>query len=230
MIKLQHINFAYKNAPILKNINLTIASNEKVGIVGESGSGKTTLAHVMLGLLTNYQGQYSTQGLSMLPIFQHAYDSFNPKFKIQTALEEPIRYYKGSQSTADIRASLKYLMSYMHLEESLLQKFPDELSGGQLQRFNTIRTLMLAPDMLICDEITASLDVIAEQRMIKVLKDYHDQTNKGIIMISHDIAFLNQFVERIVVMKDGEIVDDFPIAYLFSEERHHYTKALLSIY
>lgn len=230
MIKLQNINFAYKNAPILKNINLTIVSNEKVGIVGESGSGKTTLAHVMLGLLTNYQGQYSTQGLSMLPIFQHAYDSFNPKFKIQTALEEPIRYYKGSQSTADIRASLKYLMSYMHLEESLLQKFPDELSGGQLQRFNTIRTLILAPDMLICDEITASLDVIAEQRMIKVLKDYHDQTNKGIIMISHDIAFLNQFVERIVVMKDGEIVDDFPIAYLFSEERHHYTKALLSIY
>lgn len=230
MIKLQNINFAYKNAPILKNINLTIVSNEKVGIVGESGSGKTTLAHVMLGLLTNYQGHYSTQGLSMLPIFQHAYDSFNPKFKIQTALEEPIRYYKGSQSTADIRASLKYLMSYMHLEESLLQKFPDELSGGQLQRFNTIRTLMLAPDMLICDEITASLDVIAEQRMIKVLKDYHDQTNKGIIMISHDIAFLNQFVERIVVMKDGEIVDDFPIAYLFSEERHHYTKALLSIY
>ncbi|MGI2252107.1 ABC transporter ATP-binding protein [Staphylococcus cohnii] len=230
MIKLQHINFAYKNAPILKNINLTIASNEKVGIVGESGSGKTTLAHVMLGLLTNYQGHYSTQGLSMLPIFQHAYDSFNPKFKIQTALEEPIRYYKGSQSTADIRANLKYLMSYMHLEESLLQKFPDELSGGQLQRFNTIRTLMLAPDMLICDEITASLDVIAEQRMIKVLKDYHNQTNKGIIMISHDIAFLNQFVERIVVMKDGEIVDDFPIAYLFSEERHHYTKALLSIY
>ena len=230
MIKLQHINFAYKNTPILKNINLTIAANEKVGIVGESGSGKTTLAHVMLGLLTNYQGHYSTQGLSMLPIFQHAYDSFNPKFKIQTALEEPIRYYKGSQSTADIRANLKYLMSYMHLEESLLQKFPDELSGGQLQRFNTIRTLMLAPDMLICDEITASLDVIAEQRMIKVLKDYHDQTNKGIIMISHDIAFLNQFVERIVVMKDGEIVDDFPIAYLFSEERHHYTKALLSIY
>ncbi|MGI2263874.1 MULTISPECIES: ATP-binding cassette domain-containing protein [unclassified Staphylococcus] len=230
MIKLQNINFAYKNAPILKNINLTIVSNEKVGIVGESGSGKTTLAHVMLGLLTNYQGQYSTQGLSMLPIFQHAYDSFNPKFKIQTALEEPIRYYKDSQSTADIRANLKYLMSYMHLEESLLQKFPDELSGGQLQRFNTIRTLMLAPDMLICDEITASLDVIAEQRMIKVLKDYHDQTNKGIIMISHDIAFLNQFVERIVVMKDGEIVDDFPIAYLFSEERHHYTKALLSIY
>ena len=230
MLNLTDVSFSYKHEAILKKIQLSIQADEIVGIVGESGSGKTTLAHVMLGLLTNYQGQYSTQGLSMLPIFQHAYDSFNPKFKIQTALEEPLRYYKGSQSTVDVRANLKYLMSYMHLEESLLQKFPDELSGGQLQRFNTIRTLMLAPDMLICDEITASLDVIAEQRMIKVLKDYHDQSNKGIIMISHDIAFLNQFVERIVVMKDGEIVDDFPIAYLFSEERHHYTKALLSIY
>ncbi|MCT1914654.1 ABC transporter ATP-binding protein [Staphylococcus ureilyticus] len=230
MIKLKQVNFAYKNAPLLKNINLTISPNEKLGIVGESGSGKTTLAHIMLGLLTDYQGYYSTQGLSMLPIFQHAYDSFNPKFKIQTALEEPLRYYKGSQSTSDIRSNLKYLMSYMQLEEVLLQKFPDELSGGQLQRFNTIRTLMLEPDMLICDEITASLDVIAEQRMIKVLKDYCDQTNKGIIMISHDIAFLNQFVERIVVMKDGEIVDDFMITNLFSEDRHHYTKALLSLY
>src|SRR5699024_8384032 len=166
----------------------------------------------------------------MLQKFQHEYDRFNPKFKIQTELEEPIRYYKGSQSTADIRANLKYVLSYMHLEESLLQKFPDEISGGQLQRFNTIRTLMLAPDMIIYDEITASIDLISEQRKIKVLKNYKDKTNKGIIMISHDIAFLNQFVERIVVMKDGEIVDDFPIAYLFSEERHHYTKALLSIY
>lgn len=89
---------------------------------------------------------------------------------------------------------------------------------------------MLEPDMLICDEITASLDVIAEQRMIKVLKDYYDQTNKGILMISHDIAFLNQFVERMIVMKDGEIVDDFPIGDLFDDQRDKYTKELLSIY
>jgi peptide/nickel transport system ATP-binding protein len=230
MIELKHIRFAYKQAPILKDINLTIAPNEKVGVVGESGSGKTTLAHVMLGLLTHYQGHFSTQGLSMLPIFQHAYDSFNPKFKIRTALEEPIQYYKGTHSPASIRKKLEHLMAYMQLENALLEKFPDELSGGQLQRFNTIRTLMLEPDMLICDEITASLDVIAEQRMIKVLKDYYDQTNKGILMISHDIAFLNQFVERMIVMKDGEIVDDFPIGDLFDDQRDKYTKELLSIY
>lgn len=165
----------------------------------------------------------------MLPIFQHAYNSFNPKFKIKTSLEEPIRYYKNIQSET-VRERLEKLMKYMQLDEKLLERFPDELSGGQLQRFNTIRTLMLEPDMLVCDEITASLDVIAEQRMIKVLKAYYEQTNKGMLMISHDIAFLNQFVDRIIVMKEGEILDDFKIEQLFNEERHQYTKQLLSIY
>ncbi|WP_301420877.1 ABC transporter ATP-binding protein [Mammaliicoccus lentus] len=229
MIEMKHVNFAYKQTPVLKDVNLTIKPDEKVGIVGESGSGKTTLAHIMLGLLKNYQGDYSTNGLSMLPIFQHAYNSFNPKFKIKTSLEEPIRYYKNIQLEA-VRERLETLMSYMQLDEKLLERFPDELSGGQLQRFNTIRTLMLEPDMLVCDEITASLDVIAEQRMIKVLKVYYEQTNKGMLMISHDIAFLNQFVDRIIVMKEGEILDDFKIEHLFNEERHQYTKQLLSIY
>ncbi|WP_210619492.1 ABC transporter ATP-binding protein [Mammaliicoccus lentus] len=229
MIEMKHVNFAYKQTPVLKDVNLTIKPDEKVGIVGESGSGKTTLAHIMLGLLKNYQGDYSTNGLSMLPIFQHAYNSFNPKFKIKTSLEEPIRYYKNIQRET-VRERLETLMSYMQLDEKLLERFPDELSGGQLQRFNTIRTLMLEPDMLVCDEITASLDVIAEQRMIKVLKVYYEQTNKGMLMISHDIAFLNQFVDRIIVMKEGEILDDFKIEHLFNEERHQYTKQLLSIY
>ena len=229
MIEMKHVNFAYKQTPILKDINLTIKPEEKVGIVGESGSGKTTLAHIMLGLLKNYQGDYSTNGLSMLPIFQHAYNSFNPKFKIKTSLEEPIRYYKNIQSET-VRERLEKLMKYMQLDEKLLERFPDELSGGQLQRFNTIGTLMLEPDMLVCDEITASLNVIAEQRMIKVLKAYYEQTNKGMLMISHDIVFLNQFVDRIIVMKEGEILDDFKIEQLFNEERHQYTKQLLSIY
>ena len=148
MIEMKHVNFAYKQTPILKDINLTIKPDEKVGIVGESGSGKTTLAHIMLGLLKNYQGDYSTNGLSMLPIFQHAYNSFNPKFKIKTSLEEPIRYYKNIQSET-VRERLEKLMKYMQLDEKLLERFPDELSGGQLQRFNTIRTLMLEPDMLV---------------------------------------------------------------------------------
>lgn len=229
MIELKEIYFNYKHSTILRDINLTIDSNEVIGIVGESGSGKTTLVRMMLGLLHPQQGKIYTNGLQLLPIFQHAYDSFNPKYTIQKSLEEPMQYYQNGKF-AVVRDRAKSLMQHMHLDVNLLERYPDQLSGGQLQRFNMIRTLMLQPDMLICDEITASLDVIAEQRMIELLKGYHTKTNKGMIVISHDIAFLNQFVERIIVMNDGAVVDDFKREALFDEQRHPYTKQLLSIY
>lgn len=229
MIELKEIHFNYKHRTILRDINLTIDSNEIIGIVGESGSGKTTLVRMVLGLLHPKHGEIYTNGLQLLPIFQHAYDSFNPKYTIQKSLEEPMQYYQYGK-LAVVRDRAKSLMQHMHLDVKLLDRYPDELSGGQLQRFNMIRTLMLQPDVLICDEITASLDVIAEQRMIELLNDYHTKTNKGMIVISHDIAFLNQFVERIIVMNDGAVVDDFKREALFDEQRHHYTKQLLSIY
>lgn len=229
MINLSNLNFKYSQTPILNNINLTIQSDEIVGIVGESGSGKTTLAQIILGLLPVPQEQYTNNDFRLLPIFQHAYDSFNPKFKISKSLEEAIKYHRDSNSY-EVRQRMHILMKNMYLDEKLLNRFPDQLSGGQLQRFNTIRTLMLAPDMLVCDEITASLDVIAEQSMIGVLKQYYADTHKGMLLISHDLAFLNQIVERLIVMKNGEIIDDFNIKFLFDKQRHEYTKQLLAIY
>ncbi|CEF17729.1 ATP-binding cassette domain-containing protein [Staphylococcus xylosus] len=229
MINLSNLNFKYSQTPILNNINLTIQSDEIVGIVGESGSGKTTLAQIILGLLPVPQEQYTNNDFRLLPIFQHAYDSFNPKFKMSKSLEEAIKYHRDSNSY-EVRQRMHILMKNMDLDEKLLNRFPDQLSGGQLQRFNTIRTLMLAPDMLICDEITASLDVIAEQSMIEVLKQYYADTHKGMLLISHDLAFLNQIVERLIVMKNGEIIDDFNIKFLFDKQRHEYTKQLLAIY
>lgn len=229
MININNLNFEYSQTPVLNNINLTIQSDEIVGIVGESGSGKTTLAQIILGLLPVSQEQYTNNDFRLLPIFQHAYDSFNPKFKISKSLEEAIKYHRDSNSY-EVRQRMHILMKNMHLDEKLLNRFPDQLSGGQLQRFNTIRTLMLAPDMLICDEITASLDVIAEQSMIEVLKQYYADTHKGMLLISHDLAFLNQIVERLIVMKNGEIIDDFNIKLLFDKQRHEYTKQLLAIY
>lgn len=229
MINISNLNFKYGQTPILNNINLTIQSDEIVGIVGESGSGKTTLAQIILGLLPVPQEQYKNNNFRLLPIFQHAYDSFNPKFKISKSLEEAIKYHRDSNSY-EVRQRMHILMKNMYLDEKLLNRFPDQLSGGQLQRFNTIRTLMLAPDMLVCDEITASLDVIAEQSMIGVLKQYYADTHKGMLLISHDLAFLNQIVERLIVMKNGEIIDDFNIKFLFDKQRHEYTKQLLAIY
>lgn len=232
MIQLKHLTYRVKQQNILKNINLNIESSEVIGIVGESGSGKTTLMQIILGLIQPTDGTCKKNKYRILPIFQHAYDSFNPNFKMGQSMAEAIKYQQEIDQS-QVRERLSMMMERMKLEEQMLNKYPEALSGGQLQRFNMIRTMMLEPDIIIGDEITAGLDVISEQRLMNVLRYYYVKTansDKGLILISHDIAFLNQIVERMIVMKKGEIVDDFHIHELFEQERHPYTKTLLSIY
>lgn len=229
MIKLNNVGFGYTNQSILNVVDLTISDNEIIGIVGESGSGKTTLSQILLGIQSPTDGTVTSTFDSVLPIFQHAYDSFNPKLKIATSLEEPIRYYVKHEQK-HVRNRMFRLIEEMNLSEDLLMKYPDEISGGQLQRFNVIRTLMLQPDMIVCDEITSSLDVMAEHRLLSILKHYHEMNHQAIVMISHDLAVLKQLVQRFLVMKDGEIIDDFPRDGIFSDNRHPYTKKLLSLY
>lgn len=228
MIKLEHITVQYNDVTALDDVSLTVGPHEIVGIVGESGSGKSTLAHVMLGELRAQQGRVTSTFKRVLPILQHASYAFNPKMTVATSLNEALAF--------DVTQRTVYqqyrddLMASMGLTHELMKRYPNALSGGQLQRFNVIRTLMLQPDLLICDEITANLDVIAEDRMAQQLKRHVERTQCAMVVISHDLAFLQKWVSRIVVMHQGRVVDAFPIEALFDESRDEYTKALLSIY
>ncbi|MCD8829423.1 ATP-binding cassette domain-containing protein [Staphylococcus gallinarum] len=229
MIECKRVTFNYNKHTVLHDINLTFSSQQKIGIVGESGSGKTTLAHLILGMLKPTAGEINKHGLTMLPIFQNAYDSFNPKRTIQQSMDEAIKYYYQDATKALIQR-LDELLVLMGLDSNLLKRRPEELSGGQLQRLNMIRSFVLEPDILICDEITANLDVISENKMKDILEHYHQLTRKGLMIISHDIAFLQALVDRIVVLKDGYIVDDFMVKDMFADSRNAYTKKLLSLY
>ncbi|PTL18256.1 peptide ABC transporter ATP-binding protein [Staphylococcus gallinarum] len=229
MIECKRVTFNYNKHTVLHDINLTFSSQQKLGIVGESGSGKTTLAHLILGMLKPTAGEINKHGLTMLPIFQNAYDSFNPKRTIQQSMDEAIKYYY-QDATKALTQRLDELLVLMGLDSNLLKRRPEELSGGQLQRLNMIRSFVLEPDILICDEITANLDVISENKMKDILEHYHQLTRKGLMIISHDIAFLQALVDRIVVLKDGYIVDDFMVKDMFADSRNAYTKKLLSLY
>ncbi|MBU7217268.1 ABC transporter ATP-binding protein [Staphylococcus gallinarum] len=229
MIECKRVTFNYNKHTVLHDINLTFSSQQKIGIVGESGSGKTTLAHLILGMLKPTAGEINKHGITMLPIFQNAYDSFNPKRTIQQSMDEAIKYYYQDATKALIQR-LDELLVLMGLDSNLLKRRPEELSGGQLQRLNMIRSFVLEPDILICDEITANLDVISENKMKDILEHYHQLTRKGLMIISHDIAFLQALVDRIVVLKDGYIVDDFMVKDMFADSRNAYTKKLLSLY
>lgn len=229
MIECKRVTFNYNKHTVLHDINLTFSSQQKIGIVGESGSGKTTLAHLILEMLKPTAGEINKHGLTMLPIFQNAYDSFNPKRTIQQSMDEAIKYYY-QDATKALTQRLDELLVLMGLDSNLLKRRPEELSGGQLQRLNMIRSFVLEPDILICDEITANLDVISENKMKDILEHYHQLTRKGLMIISHDIAFLQALVDRIVVLKDGYIVDDFMVKDMFADSRNAYTKKLLSLY
>ncbi len=205
MIELKHVTFGYnKKQMVLQDINITIPDGENVGILGESGCGKSTLASLVLGLFKPVKGEIYLSDNAVLTIFQHPLTSFNPDWTIETSLKEALYYYRGlTDNTAQDQLLLQHLSTF-ELNAQLLTKLPSEVSGGQLQRFNVMRSLLAQPRVLICDEITSNLDVIAEQ--------------------------LQRLVNRIIVLKDGMIVDDFAIEELFNVDRHPYTKELVQTF
>ncbi|HDJ4361967.1 TPA: ABC transporter ATP-binding protein [Staphylococcus aureus] len=220
----------YRTQLVLQDINITIPDGENVGILGESGCGKSTLASLVLGLFKPVKGEIYLSDNAVLTIFQHPLTSFNPDWTIETSLKEALYYYRGlTDNTAQDQLLLQHLSTF-ELNAQLLTKLPSEVSGGQLQRFNVMRSLLAQPRVLICDEITSNLDVIAEQNVINILKAQTITNLNHFIVISHDLSVLQRLVNRIIVLKDGMIVDDFAIEELFNVDRHPYTKELVQTF
>lgn len=228
MIELNEVYFSYDEAPVLKNINLTIERGEKVGIIGESGSGKTTLQKLLTKELKPNQGTLKVDG-TLLPIFQSPIESFNPRVKIISSLGEALKYYLKLPKEKRHEYIKSELPKY-DLNEDLLYNFPEEVSGGELQRFNIMRTMMQQSECVICDEITSNLDVFSEKEIIHLLKEEHERRHNTLLIISHNIAMLSHVVDRIVVLYQHEIVDDFSVEEIFNERRHKYTKELVDLF
>ncbi|QFT89574.1 Oligopeptide transport ATP-binding protein OppF [Bacillus sp. THAF10] len=231
----------------LKNISFQLNEGQALGIVGESGSGKSTLAKVLLGLHSIHHGEIIFDGKSSPPkgkhlrlyrknvqmIFQDANSTLNPKLPIWKSLLEPLdnfkeftpSFLKGTEFTKKEKA--EKLLELVGLESSMVHRYPSELSGGQKQRVSIARAISLEPSFLICDEPTASLDVTVQKHILQLLKDLQTKTNMAILFISHDIRAVSFLCENILVMKNGEAVDQFSIKDLYNKERHHYTQALI---
>lgn len=230
MIQFDHVDYSYllKQA-VLKDINISIQRGEKIGVLGESGAGKSTIGSLILGQLKPTKGKISIDSGKVLPIFQHATESFDRQFTIEQSLREPLLFYRQLIPQNIKNIILNYLIEF-NLSTDLITKFPQEVSGGQLQRLNIIRSLLAQPDILVCDEITSNLDVMAEQNLINILLNEKNIQNKTLIVISHDLSVLQRLTNRIIVIKDGQIVDDFKSKDLFSHQRHPHTKLLIQTY
>lgn len=225
--------------PALNGVDLAVRAGESVGIVGESGSGKSTLAKALIGLIPLTSGEIRIDGdpvdrrrtreqvrlLQM--VFQDPSSSLNPRMSIGPMLEELIRFHRLA-SGAGVRARAWELLDRVGLPDSAYHALPRRLSGGQRQRVGIARALAVDPKILIADESTAALDVSVQAAILNLLMQLKRDLGLTLLFISHDLAVVQHISERVVVMKDGAVLEDRPAAELFAEPEHAYTRQLLS--
>lgn len=232
-------------------VSLSINKGECLGIVGESGSGKSTLARCLLQLEKIDEGEVWLNGRILpksikksLPImrkevqavFQNPTASLNPKLKIIDSLMEPLDFQKSVQPSflKEIRKNrtktAEYLLEMVNLPSKYLTAYPHELSGGQKQRIIIARAISTSPSLVILDEPTASLDVSIQARILNLLKDLQEQLGLSYLFISHDLAAVNFMSNRMIVMKNGQVVDECNKQDLLSKDRHMYTQRLVNVF
>lgn len=203
LLKAENINFKYRGDKyILKDINLSVDSGEIVGIVAPSGFGKTTFAKILAGYIRPDKGRVILEGCEknknafnpVQLIFQHPEKSVNPKWKMRKILNEA---YEVSDE----------MIEAMGIKKEWLNRWPSELSGGELQRFCVLRALSPQTKFLIADEMTTMLDAITQAQIWNVVIDYCKKNKIGLIVISHDKDLVNIICDRVVNLECGREVD-----------------------
>ena len=214
VIEIKDINFSYGSNHVLKDVNLNIDAGEFIGIIGPNAAGKTTLIKIMLGLLIPDTGSVSVLGSSPENVRSRmGYVAQKPEINRQfpiTVLDTillgrlGVTNNFGSYSQMD-RAIADEILSVLQISDLKAKKLT-ELSGGQLQRVWLARALVCQPEILILDEPTSNIDLIAEENIFRILKEYNK--NMTIIVISHDVAFISSFVNRVACVNKTLVCHD----------------------
>jgi len=226
----------------VNDVSFEVAAGESFAIVGESGSGKSTIARAIARLnqpksgsirfdgqeaaaLTGDELRAYRRGVQM--VFQSPYDSLNPRMRVGDAIEEPLIRHslaRGGEATDRVRQ----LLEMVELPYDLRNRKPDELSGGQCQRVGIARALALSPRLLIADEITSALDVTIQAQILDLLRRLQQSQGLTMIYISHDLAVVRAFCDRVAVLSGGEIVETGDVANVLTAPAHDYTRTLIA--
>jgi oligopeptide/dipeptide ABC transporter ATP-binding protein len=226
----------------VKPVDLTVRKGETLAVVGESGSGKTSLVRAALGLIPADAGRVTFLG-ALLPdnvtkrshetrrnlqmVFQDPLSSLNPAMTVAEIIEEPLRIHARSMSRRERADAVVAHLERVGLDDSLIRRYPHEMSGGQAQRVAIARALVLKPQVLVCDEAVAALDGTVQRGVLDLLIDEQRRSGLALIFITHDLAVVRQISHRILVMYMGRVCEVATNDALFRRPRHPYTKALL---
>ena len=233
---LRHGVFGRREFKAVKGASFTLRRGHTLGVVGESGSGKTTMGLALLRLHAPHGGPeggrvtfdghdlLSLSPREMLPmrrriqvVFQNPYASLNPRFAIGRTLVEPMSIHRMGASDGEREDRARALLQRVGLDDSAMNKYPHEFSGGQRQRIAIARCLTLNPDVLVLDEAVSALDVSVQAQVLNLLKDLQDELGLAYVFISHDLAVVRFMADEVMVMKDGDVVEQAPVAQVL----HH---------
>jgi peptide/nickel transport system ATP-binding protein len=235
--------FGKREFKAVRDVNFKLRRGHTLGVVGESGSGKTTMGLTLLRLHEPTGGEVIFDGQNLLAlgdkerqvmrrriqvVFQNPYASLNPRFTIGQTLVEPMAIHGIGKDLAEREQRARSLLEKVGLDGRAFGKYPHEFSGGQRQRVAIARCLTLNPEVLVLDEAVSALDVSVQAQVLNLLKDLQDEFGLSYVFISHDLAVVRFISDEVLVMKDGQVVEQASAEQILAAPREDYTKRLLA--
>lgn len=232
-----------QSATAVDDVSFTLGEGESLAVVGESGSGKSTLARMVMGMtkptsgsITLDEGAIRAQGSStrvrlaragfVQMVFQDPYSSLDPRQRIGECLAEAVALH-ASVTVAERRSRVDELLAQVSLDPLLARSFPRSLSGGQRQRVAIARALAARPRVLVLDEAVSALDVSVQAKVLSLLERIRAEQNMSFIFISHDLGVVRQISDRVLVMREGRVVESGATTAVLDAPQHPYTQLLL---
>ncbi len=221
-------------------VSFAVRRGENVGLVGESGCGKSTLTRAVLALEGVQAGRVLLGDQPFGPgapialrrdaqvVFQDPYGSFDPRWKVERLVAEPFHLMPDAPQGAARRDRVERMLEQVGLDPEAADRYPHEFSGGQRQRIAIARALITEPKLVVLDEAVSALDVSVRARILDLLADLSDRLDVSYLFISHDLHVVRAITDRVLVMKDGRIVEEGPTQRVFAAPEHPYTRSLLA--
>ena len=226
----------------LKDVSFRLERGRSLGVIGESGSGKSTLARAIAGLLPPAIGHIQMDGVELgrrtgdrskedlrklQIVFQLADTALNPNRSVDAILSRPLTFYHGTKG-GERDKEVDRLLDMVRLPKALKHRLPPELSGGQKQRVNFARALAARPELILCDEITSALDTVVAAAVLDLLDELQRELGLTYIFISHDLSTVEAICDRVLVMYQGEKVEEMPTSRMKSGAEHPYSRLLIA--
>ena len=235
-------NATYSDLHAVDGLSLDLKKGETLGLVGESGSGKTTFGQALIRLLNPQEGEITfdgqrIDGLSrvqlrpfrarMQIVFQDPFSSMNPRMNVRQIIEEGMIVNNIGKNSAERLQRVQQALEDAGMPTNILTRFPHEFSGGQRQRLAIARAIALEPEFILLDEPTSALDLSVQAQIIELLRKLQRERGLSYLFISHDLKVVRALCHRVIVMQNGKIVEQGPVAEVLSKPKSEYTQKLL---